>query len=140
MEPQIDQHPNATFSYNDFSALEELTQRTVKTIAGYKEDLKEKTKKLKDMLSSFPEYAALEEEIKEAQKRKKQARAKAMGTQALYDLDSEIKQIRAHLKSEQLSLSDYLLEYEKQSGANQLSLFDGTHAEIVKTATIKRSE
>lgn len=51
---------------------------------------------------------------------------------------NKAKTLAAELKEKQFSLSDYLLEYQRLSGANQIEIGDGEILEIVNTARVVR--
>ena len=104
--------------------------------------LKVETKKLRDMIedgfANDAVYKEHDDAAKAAAKIKQATKAQIMKQPAILTLVQKMKTLSSELKEKQFSLSDYLLEYQKLSGANQIETDDGQILEIVNSAKIVR--
>ncbi len=102
--------------------------------------LQEEYKKLKEMLddifASDATYQQHLEQAKEAIKIKNATKQQILKQPQAADLDSKIKSLRSQIKENQASLSDYLGEYQRLSGVNEIEGEDGQVREIVYTAKL----
>lgn len=108
------------------------------------DQLSEEAKKLKDMLddifSNDPTYEEHDKLAKEAAKVKQNTKQQILKQPQAADLDKKIKDLRTDIKENQASLSDYLQEYARMAGVNEIEGEDGEVREIVYTAKlIKKS-
>lgn len=107
--------------------------------------IKEENKKFKEMLDSIFEndsvYKDHAEKAKEAAKVKSQTKQQILKQPQAADLNDKIKGSRGELKELQTALSDYLKEFQRMSGVNEIEDEDGTVREIVYVAKlVKRSK
>src|SRR5258708_391260 len=102
--------------------------------------LQEEYKKLKEMLddifASDATYQQHLEQAKETIKIKNATKQQILKQPQAADLDSKIKSLRSQIKENQASLSDYLGEYQRLSGVNEIEGEDGQVREIVYTAKL----
>jgi septal ring factor EnvC (AmiA/AmiB activator) len=100
----------------------------------------EEAKKLKEMLDDiFTNDETYQTHLKasnEASKKKNETKAQVLKRPQAADLDKKIKDIKAEMKENQGSLSDYLQEYQRMSGVNEIEGEDGQMREIVYTAKL----
>ena len=128
--------PNSEILLN----MESLIKGHISTI----DKLTEESRKLKDMLDdifandeTFQEH---DKKAKEAAKIKSETKKQILKQPQAADLDKKIKELKSELKENQGSLSDYLQEYARMSGVNEIEGEDGEVREIVYTAKlIKKS-
>lgn len=110
---------------NHISSLDRLTQEA---------------RKLKDMLDDIFEndstYREHSEKAKEAAKVKANTKAQILRQPQAADLDKKIRDLKAEIKENQNALSDYLQEYQRMSGVNEIEGEDGEVREIVYTARL----
>lgn len=118
-------------------SLEEMIKSHIATI----DRLGEETRKLKEMLADgFNNDAAFKEasdKVKEASKGRAHARSQIMGKPGMVEQANKLKSLSAELKEKQMSLSDYLLEYQRlANGVNEIQGYDGEVREIVHVAKL----
>lgn len=106
--------------------------------------LSEEAKKLKEMLDDIfandPVYQEHLEKAKEATKLKTATKQQILKQPQAADLNLKIKTLKSEIKENQGALSDYLQEYQRMSGVNEIEGEDGEVREIVYTAKlIKKS-
>lgn len=128
--------PNSEIILN----MESLIKGHIATI----DKLTEESRKLKDMLDDIfandPTFQEHDKKAKEAAKVKGETKKQILKQPQAADLDKKLKELKSELKENQGSLSDYLQEYARMSGVNEIEGDDGEVREIVYTAKlIKRS-
>ncbi|MFH0750053.1 MAG: hypothetical protein V1917_04055 [Candidatus Gottesmanbacteria bacterium] len=105
---------------------------------------KQELKKLKEMLadtyrndSTYQEHDAT---VKEATKIRSKTKSELLKQPAVADLSAKVKELSGELRDYQAALSDYLREYMRLSGSNEIEGDDGEVREIVYVAKlIKRT-
>lgn len=120
--------------------MESLIKGHIATI----DKLSTESKKLKEMLDDIfgndPTFQEHDKAVKEAAKVKQNTKAQILKQPQAADLDKKVKELKGELKENQASLSDYLQEYARMSGVNEIEGDDGEVREIVYTAKlIKKS-
>ncbi|MBI2593770.1 hypothetical protein HYW44_03965 [Candidatus Daviesbacteria bacterium] len=120
--------------------MESLIKGHISTI----DKLSDESRKLKDMLDDIftndTTYQEHDKAAKEAAKIKQNTKRQILKQPQAADLDRKIKELKSELKENQASLSDYLQEYARMSGVNEIEGEDGEVREIVYTAKlIKKS-
>lgn len=135
--PQVSEEINASDQSQVLLSLEEMIKSYIASI----DRLSEEQRKLKEMLADgFNNDAAFKEasdKVKEANKAKAVARQQIMGRQGMVESANKLKSITAEVKEKQLSLSDYLLEYQRMAnGVNEIEGYDGEVREIVHVAKL----
>lgn len=117
-------------------SLENLIKNNIASI----DKLREETRKHKQMLEdSFMTDAVYQEHLKlakEAAKVKSATRAQILKMPQNVQLSNKIKNMTTELKDKQYALSDYLLEYQRMTGVNEIEGEDGEVREIVNTAKV----
>lgn len=120
--------------------MESLIKGHISTI----DKLSEEAKKLKDMLDDIfandPTFQEHDKLAKEAAKVKTGTKQQILKQPQAADLDKKVKELKSELKENRASLSDYLQEYARMSGVNEIEGDDGEVREIVYSAKlIKKS-
>lgn len=121
-------------------SMESLIKGHISTI----DKLSEESRKFKDMLDDIftndQTYQEHDKAAKDAAKIKQNTKRQILKQPQAADLDKKIKELKSELKENQASLSDYLQEYARMSGVNEIEGEDGEVREIVYTAKlIKKS-
>lgn len=102
--------------------------------------LSDEAKKLKEMLDDIfandPVYQEHLEKAKEATKLKTATKLQILKQPQAADLNEKIKSLKSQIKESQESLSDYLQEYQRMSGVNEIEGEDGEVREIIYTAKL----
>jgi hypothetical protein len=123
----------------DAMVLTNLEQLIKTHIAGIDKG-KEEAKKLKEMLDSMlandSTYQEHDKLVKEAMKVKSGTRKQILSQQAAVATVKKLQEVKADTKEMQEALSDYLREYQRLSGSNEIEGEDGEVREIVYTAKL----
>jgi len=112
-------------------SLEEMIKNHISSI----DRLRNEAKKLKEMFDdSFVNnetYRENDKKVKEANKSKATTRDSIMKQPAVMQLNAKIKDMRTEIKERSGELSDYLHEYQRMTGANEIMDNDGQIRDIV---------
>ena len=120
--------------------LENLIKSHVSGIDKRKEELKKIKEMLNDIFVNDPTYQEHEKQAKEANKVKGATKAQLIKLPNAKELGDKIKTITSEIKETDGALSDYLREYQRMSGSNEIEGDDGQVREIVYVAKlIKKS-
>lgn len=116
----------------------------IKGLISQNEKLNGEAKKNKEMLDDIfandPTYQEHSEKAKEAAKVKGNTKKEILKRPQAAELDAKVKSLKSQIKENQASLSDYLQEFARMSGTNEIEGEDGEVREIVYTAKlIKKS-
>lgn len=102
--------------------------------------LSEDAGKLKEMLDDIfendPTFKEHDDKAKEAGKVKQKTKAEILKRPQAHDLNEKIKSLKSQIKENESSLSDYLQEYSRLAGVNEIEGEDGEVREIVYTAKL----
>ncbi len=120
--------------------LEEMIKNYIQSIDKLKEEKKKHAEMFEDAFVNNPVYRENSEKAKEALKVKATTRQQIASQPSVIALGVKIKDLSRDLKERQVALSDYLLEYQRLTGANEIEDNDGQIREIINSAKlIKRS-
>ncbi len=120
--------------------LEQLIKTNVANIDRGKAELKKLREMENSALENDETYRLHNEEAKKAAKQKSATKAQIMALPANKQLANKIKDIAEDIKEADGALSDYLREYGRMSGTNEIETEDGQIREIVYLAKlIKKS-
>jgi len=126
---------------NVLLSLEEMIKSNIATIEKLQSEVKKQTEMFNDSFFNNPTYIENDKKAKEAIKVKSVTRQELSKQPAVSQLAAKIKEMRTDMKERQNALSDYLLEYQRLTGATQIEDNDGQIRDIVNTSKlIKRSE
>jgi hypothetical protein len=139
-EGEIVEEAPATQSDSDQAtvllSLENLIKNHIASIDKLKDEVKKQRQMLED---SFMNDAVYQEHLrlaKEAIKVKSATRLQITSQPQNIMLSNKIKSMTTELKDKQFALSDYLLEYQRLTGINEIEGEDGELREIVNTAKV----
>jgi len=120
--------------------MESMIKSTITGLDTGKTELKKMKEMLTDTFANDPTYQEHEKLAKEANKIKSKTKSELLKQPAATDLNKKIKELAVELKESQDGLSEYLREYQRLSGSNEIEGDDGEVREIVFTAKlVKRS-
>lgn len=120
--------------------LESMIKTHITNIDRYKTELKKRKEMLNDTFLNDPTYQEHDKDVKDAAKIRNATKSQLMKQPAAADLSAKVKEMSAELKETQDALSDYLREYMRMSGANEIEGEDGDIRDIVYIAKlVKRS-
>lgn len=116
--------------------LEQLIKTNIANIDRGKAELKKQREMLTSALENDETYRLHNEEAKKAAKQKAQTKYQIMQQPQNKQLAEKIKTIAADIKEADGALSDYLREYQRLSGTNEIETEDGEVREIVYVAKL----
>lgn len=120
--------------------LESTIKEHIAAINKNKSELKKLKEMLSDMFVNDPTYQEHDKLAKEAAKVRSKTKFELLKHSAAPDLNSKIKELSAEHRDAQNALSDYLREYQRLSGSNEIEDEEGEVMEIVYVAKlVKRS-
>lgn len=119
--------------------LEQLIKNHVEAIDKLKLEIKQTREMFEDSFSSNPTYREHSERVKEVTKGKTSVRAEILKQPAVANLQQKLKDLKFDMNEKQKTLSDLLIDYKEQTGAQQLELFDGRLMEMQTTVKLVRS-
>lgn len=119
-------------------SIENLIKSFISRIARLKEDIKPANEMVNDLLRNNEEYMAASDEAKEASRKKSQVKKQVLSTPEGRTASEKLESLRADLKEAQQSLSEYLGEYQKLTGSNEIEGEDGELRRIVYIAKLVR--
>jgi predicted RNase H-like nuclease (RuvC/YqgF family) len=120
--------------------LESSIKEHIASIDTAKTELKKLKEMLSDMFANDSTYQEHDKTVKEAVKIRTKTKLELLKQPAAAQLNTKIKDMSSDLKDLQNALSDYLREYQRLSGSNEIEGDDGEVREIVYVARlVKRS-
>ena len=117
-------------------SLENLIKNHIASIDKLKDDVKKQKQMLEDGFMNDAVYQEHLRLAKEAIKVKSATRAQITKQPQNILLANKIKSMTTELKDKQFALSDYLLEYQRMTGVNEIEGDDGEVREIVNSAKV----
>lgn len=120
--------------------LEQLIKNHISQIDKIKEDLKIKNEMLGDILNNDPTYKEHSDNAKEAAKIKTATKQQVLKQPQAAELNSAVKEMKTSLKELSGALSDYLREYGRIAGVNEIEGEDGFVREIILTAKLLKKQ
>lgn len=121
-------------------SLESLIKNNIASIDKLTEELKGMRQMFADAFINDPTFKELELKAKEAVKAKSSTKQQLLKQPSVMQLADKIKTISSELREKKDSMSDYLLEYQRLSGTNEIQGYDGEVREIIQQAkVIKKS-
>ena len=103
-------------------------------------EAKEYKAMLDEILESDTEFQEIDKEAKKQAKLRAVARQKALNTPAAKTNIDKLKETQTQLREVKTALSDYLAQYVKISGSNQIEGPDGVVRRIIYTAKLVKSK
>lgn len=118
--------------------LEQLIKHHIKQI----DDLKIQAKKHKEMLDDIflndATYQEHDKKAKEAARVRSMTKSQLMKRTDVYDLAEKIKEMKTQSKELQTALTDYVREYQRLTGVNEIEDEKGALMEIVYSVRLVR--
>lgn len=115
--------------------LESLINRYLKDIDGVREKLKMQKTMLEDAFNNDAGYAEANQKVKDVTKVRTGIKQKIQKQPAIVNVTNEINALKEEMKDMQEGLSQYLQQYQLQSGNNQ---FTGEGGEVLEIVTSRR--
>lgn len=116
--------------------MEGLIKNYISAIAKASDELKKQREMLEDIFNNDPTYKKHTDSAKEATKVKQATKQEILKRPQAADLNKKVQDLRNQIKENQASLSDYLQEYQRLSGVNEIESEDGEVHEIVYVARL----
>ncbi len=135
-EEQVNQTADTTSQAAIIINLEQMIKNHVSSIDRISEEAKKHKEMLDDIFENDETYRAHSEAAKEAAKIKSATRAEIMKQPQVFELAEKVKSLRSEVKELKAALSDYLQEFRRMSGANEIEGEDGEVREIVYNAKL----
>ena len=134
------QTPDSTNNATVLLSLEEMIKTNIASIDKLTMELREKRHMFTDTIQNDATYKEQEEQAKEANVKKMATRQQILKQPAVMQLGENIKTMSADIREKRAALSDYLLEYQRMTGAVTIEDLDGNIREIVNDAkAVKRT-
>lgn len=118
--------------------LESMIKRHVSRIDVIKEEAKKHSELLANTFANDQTYKLHEEKAKEAAKLKSKTKSEIMKRTEVATIAEKVKDLKSEQKELEGALSDYLREYARMSGTNEIEGEDGEVREIVYVAKLKK--
>lgn len=116
--------------------MEGMIKSHISALERYQEELTKQQGLLEDIFNNDSTYKDHTEKAKEAAKIKSATKQQILKQPQAADLDNKVKTLRSEIKEHKASLSDYLREFQRLSGINEIEGDDGELREIVYTAKL----
>lgn len=116
--------------------LESLIKNNIASIDKLTAELREMRAMFTDSFANDAVFKELDEKVKAAAKAKSSTRQQLASQPSIRQLVDKIKTASTELKDKKLSLSDYLLEYQRLTGVNEIEGHDGEVREIIQVARV----
>lgn len=121
-------------------SLEELIKTNIASTDKLKEELKKHRQMLIDSFENDPTYREHSEKVKEVSKIRAATKQQIIKQPSVMNISNKVKSISSEIKEREAALSDYLQEYQRMAGVNEIEGLDGEVREIVNTSKlVKRS-
>ena len=117
-------------------SLEQLIKSHIASIDKLRDESRKHKQMLEDAFLNDVVYQEHLKQSKEANKQKSTTKQQIMRQPANVMLSNKIREMSAELKDKQMALSDYLLEYQRMTGVNEIEGEDGEVREIINIAKV----
>lgn len=117
-------------------SLETLIKGHISRLEKLREDLRKHKEMLADSFENNPTFREHAEKAKEAATVKNTTRQEILKQPSVAAISAKVRDMSSETKELQNALSDYLKEYQRLSGANEIEGEDGELREIVNTAKL----
>lgn len=116
--------------------IESMIKNHIRTLDSRKEEIKKYKEMLNSALANDATYKLHEEEAKKTSKQKAATKAQILQLPANDSLVKKVRELTGELRETQNALSDYLREYQRLSGSNEIEGEDGEVREIIYVAKL----
>ncbi len=117
-------------------SLEELIKSHITSLDRLQEEKRKLTELIADGFNNDAAFKQVSDKVKEVNKEKSAIRQQIMNRAGIIEIANKLKDIKSELKEKQVSLSDYLLEYQRMAGVNEIETADGDVREIIQVAKL----
>ncbi|HEX7042606.1 MAG TPA: hypothetical protein VF189_05135 [Patescibacteria group bacterium] len=121
-------------------SLEQLIKSHIASIDKLRDESRKYKLMLEDALINDQVYQEHQKAAKEATKQKTSTKQQIMRQPANVQISNKIREMSSELKDKQMALSDYLLEYQRMTGVNEIEGEDGEVREIINTAKVVKKK
>lgn len=120
--------------------LQDMIKGHIESLDRLRIEQKKQREMFEDSFNNNPTYRENAEKAKEAIKVKATTRQQIASQPSVIAIANKVKALGQDIKERQAALSDYLLEYQRMTGANEIEDNEGQIREIINSAKlIKRS-
>lgn len=133
---QNNNHVSSDGSADVLLNLESLIKSHITTLDRLKEEIKVNQEMLNSYFENDPDFQEQNKKIKEETKVRTEIKQRILKQSQPAQLNEKIKASKADVKEMDKALSDYLSEYQRMSGVNEIECEDGEVREIVYTAKL----
>lgn len=116
--------------------LEEMVKNHITSIDKIKKELSERRDMLKASFENDPTYQEHAEEAKKTAKIKSKTKAEILKRPEVAQIADKVKTLSQELRELNSALSDYLSEFQRASGINEIEGTDGEIRQIVFVAKL----
>lgn len=116
--------------------LENLIKSHISGVDTRRTELRKQKEMLNDIFNNDPTYREMDEKVKAANKDKSEVKARLARQPNAMGLSEKVKNLSSEIKEMEEALSDYLREYQRLSGSNEIETDDGDVREIVYVAKL----
>jgi hypothetical protein len=120
----------------DFLSLESLIKNYLSQIENLKKEQRQQRQILEDAFENDAVYREHNEKVKEANRLRLETRRQILNQPALKEIREKLEEMRDQVKEQEEILSDYLLQYQKMTGINEIEGDDGEIRIIVNVARL----
>lgn len=117
-------------------SLGELIKSHVQSLDTMRNELREQRQMLEDGFINNETFRNAAEKAKAAAKQKAEVRHQILQQPGVAAISQKMKSLSTDIKEKQMALSDYLLEYQRMAGVNEVEGYDGEIREIVNQAKL----
>ena len=111
--------------------LESMIKSHISGLDRLRAELEKHSSMLQDIFDNDPTYKEHAEKAKEATKIKSATKQQILKQPQAAELNQKVKSFKSQIKETQDALSDYLSEYQRMSGVNEIEGEDGEVREII---------
>jgi len=116
--------------------LEGLIKQYLSSLENLKKELKSKKEMIDDSFSNDAVYKEQDEKAKADALIKNSTKMQILKTPSLVEVKEKVDELRAQIKEAEENLSDYLLQYQKLTGFNEIEVNGGETMIIVSRAKL----
>jgi AAA+ ATPase superfamily predicted ATPase len=120
----------------DFLNLELLIKSYLSQVENLKKEQHQQRQILEDAFENDAVYREHNEKVKEANRLRLETRRQILNQPALKEIREKLEEVRDQIREQEGILSDYLLQYQKMTGINEIEGDDGEIRIIVNVARL----
>lgn len=118
--------------------LENLIKSHISGIDKRRAELRKQKEMLTDIFNNDATYREMDEKVKAANKAKAEVRVQLARQPNAMGLNEKVKNLSQEIKEMEGAMSDYLREYQRLSGSNEIETDEGDIREIIYIAKLIR--